>query len=275
MSTTTSHLTVDRGGSGDPRAATAVVGEKKPSRRRLSIRIAMVVAVAFTAWHVFASFLWIAPWAPLREVVPAKMLSGYMIPMFGQSWSVFAPAPINGDNRLDVRAIVDGETTEWISATDVELSMIQYNLFPPRAGIQAEGVASDFRRAWGDLTEEQQAIAELNYFKADWEQRMSDELLEYADDATAIDAYIAEEHRTTAYATQVARAIWGDDVERVQFQVTRQNVIPFASRNDPDAERPGVQHSPTGWRGLVVNDGQSDENFGSVFRRTYERMIDE
>ena len=247
--------------------------EKTVPRRRVYTRVVMILAVAFTAWHVFASFLWIAPWSPLREVVSQKALSAYMLPFFGQSWSVFAPEPINGDYRFEVRAIVDGQETEWVSASDVELSMIRYNLFTPRAGIQAMDVSSQLKGAWADLNDDQKAVAELNYFKDDWEARMSEAMTAYGD-AEVVDAYVAQEHRATAYATQVALAVWGDDVERVQYQATRQNVIPFADRHDPEAERPAVQYSPTGWRGLVVNDGQSQQAFEDVFLPAYERMAE-
>ncbi|MGO1852388.1 MAG: DUF5819 family protein [Microbacteriaceae bacterium] len=240
-------------------------------RRPLYIRIIMCALALVTAWHVFASFLWIAPWAPIRELVGQDRLASYMLPMLGQSWSVFAPEPVNGDYRFEVRAVVDGEETEWVSASDVELSMIQYNLFTPRAGIAAMDVSSQFKGAWGDLTTEQQEIAELNYFKAEWEQRMADAMIEL-DDTTDVSSYIEQEHRATAYATQVAFAVWGDDVERLQYRATRQNVIPFNDRHDPDAERPGIQYSPTGWRGLVVNDGQSEDAFTDVFRAQHERM---
>lgn len=247
------------------------MNERNRPRRRLYVRIIMCGAALVTAWHVFASFLWIAPWAPIREVVGQDVLSSYMIPMFGQSWSVFAPEPVNGDYRFEVRAIVDGEETEWVSASDVELSMIRYNLFTPRAGIVGMDVSSQFKGAWGDLTDEQKDVAELNYFKADWEARMAEAMKEY-DDTTDVASYIEQEHRATAYATQVALAIWGDNVERVQFSATRQNVIPFNDRHDPDAERPGIQYSPTGWRGLVINEGQSQEAFTDVFRAQHERM---
>ena len=247
------------------------MNERNRPRRRLYVRIIMCGAALVTAWHVFASFLWIAPWAPIREVVGQDVLSSYMIPMFGQSWSVFAPEPVNGDYRFEVRAIVDGEETEWVSASDVELSMIRYNLFTPRAGIVGMDVSSQFKGAWGDLTDEQKDVAELNYFKDAWEERMAEAMKEY-DDTTDVASYIEQEHRATAYATQVALAIWGDDVERVQFSATRQNVIPFNDRHDPDAERPGIQYSPTGWRGLVINEGQSQEAFTDVFRAQHERM---
>nr|WP_245325180.1 DUF5819 family protein [Microbacterium amylolyticum] len=263
------------GGSGSSRAATAVVGAQNRKKRRPWVRVVMVIASAFTAWHVFASFLWIAPWAPIREVVPGDMLRDYMIPMFGQSWSVFAPEPINGDLRFEVRALIDGEATEWVSATDVELTMIQYKLFTPRAGIQAMDVSSQYRSAWADLTDDQKSVAELNYFKDEWDVRMGDAMKAYDDNDIAVDAYIEQEHRATGFATQVALAIWGDEIEQVQFQATRQNVIPFASRHDPEAERPGIQYAPTGWRGLVINEGQSNDAFADVFRARYERMVGE
>src|SRR5699024_6735921 len=128
-------------------------------------------------------FLWIAPYSPLREVIPGNMLQNYMIPMFGQSWSVFAPEPINGDYRFEVRAILqDGDDlveTEWINATEVELSMIRYNLFPPRAGIGASEVSSQMKGAIDKLTDDHKVVAALNYFEDDWDVRLEKKLKEY------------------------------------------------------------------------------------------------
>ncbi|MBL3687152.1 hypothetical protein D3248_09365 [Leucobacter zeae] len=243
-------------------------------------------AVVLTAWQVFASFLWIAPYSPLREVVPGNALSSYMLPMFGQSWSVFAPEPINGDYHFNVRAILaDGETeTGWVSATDVELSMIRYNLFPPRAGIQSSEVASGFKDAYDALGGAQKDLVAGAYRGDDWETRMRDELAAGAvevdgsdlgsDRASTeqVDAYLAQEHISAAYATQVARAIWGEDIAAVQFRVSRQNIVPFGERKNPDAQRPDPQMTESGWRELVVEPGQNDENFARTFRAQYERI---
>lgn len=240
-------------------------------RRRPYVRVVMIAAALFTAWHILASFLWIAPYsASAREIVGQERLSSYMIPMLGQSWSVFAPEPINGDYRFEVRAVVNGEETEWVSASDVELSMIRYHLFTPRAGIVGMDVSSQYKGAWGKLNEDQQGVVGLNYFKDDWEERMETALKAYGTDN--VSAYMDQERRATAYATQVALAIWGDDVERIQYQATRQNVIPYEQRHDPDVERPGIQYSFSGWRGLIEVDGQSQDAFTKVFRAQYERM---
>lgn len=253
--------------------ATATEERKK---RSPIVRILMSVTALFTAWHIFASFLWIAPYSPIREVVPGDMLRNYMIPMFGQSWSVFAPEPINGDYRFEVRAIIEdgGEfvETEWVDATEVELSMIQYNLFPPRAGIGASEVASQSKGAFDKLTADHKVIAALNYFEEDWAERLEDKMKEYGETGL-VDAYVKAEQQALAYASQVAFAMWGEEqVVRVQYQSSRQNVIPFAKRNDPDAERPARQLIDVGWRGTVVREGQSQHNFEKTFTKFYDRL---
>ncbi|NYD25788.1 DUF5819 family protein [Leucobacter aridicollis] len=239
----------------------------------------MIAFSLFVAWHIFASFLWIAPPSPLREVVPAKMLSGYMLPMFGQSWSVFAPEPINGDYRIKVRAVTNAsgeeQVTEWVDATEVELSMIQYNLFPPRAGLGAYEVASQLKGSFDKLTDDHRVIAGLNYFDEDWQSRLEQKMKGYGQ-PELVDAYVKAEAQALAYSSQVAFAMWGqENVVRVQYQVTRQNIVPFAKRHDPEAERPPVQHVTTGWRGTVVRDGQNSAAFEDVFVRQYEKIQQE
>ncbi len=243
-------------------------------RRRWWVRVLVALATALTAFHIFSTFLWIAPASGLRQLYPPGVLQGWMIPMFGQSWSVFAPEPINGDYRLQVRATVsDGGTergTDWVDATAAEISMIQYNLTPPRAGIQSTELASRFKGAWDDLSTGQREVAELGYYKGeDWEQRLQQALLAEGDTDEARD-YLEVEHITTAYATQVAYAAFGEDVVAVQFVVSRQNVIPFGQRHDADAQRPAVQPAPVGFRGTVEEPGQDRENFSKVFRKALE-----
>lgn len=241
-----------------------------------------LIAVLFTGWHVFASFLWIAPYSQnAREVVPGEMLTNYMIPLFGQSWSVFAPEPINGDYHFNVRATLDdGSETGWVSATDVELSMIQYNLTPPRAGIQSSEVASSYKGAFDSMEEVDRSVISGDFAVENWEVGLRAALENQKSESgssaetrkTNIDELMREEHRSTAYATQVARAIWGESVQKVQYRVSRQNIVPFAQRHNPDAQRPEPMIVLPGWRGLVVEEGQNDGNFGDVFRAQFERI---
>lgn len=266
------------------------VAAATPAKRKIKpwVRVIAGIATVLTAWQVFASFLWIAPYSPLREVVPGNMLTSYMIPFFGQSWSVFAPEPINGDYHFNVRAMIeeDGKEVEtgWVSATDVELSMIEYNLFPPRAGIQSSEVSSKYKGAFDVLGQGQKNTVAEAFTGEDWEAQLRDALIAGATtddgsdllgdnaDEPAVDEQIAQEHLSTAYATQVARAIWGDQVRQVQFRVSRQNIVPFAERNNPDAVRPAPMVVESGWRGVVTEPGQIDENFGRTFRAQFERI---
>ena len=267
------------------------------------MRAVVFFAALFTAWHLLASFLWIAPYSQnAREIVPGTLLSSYMLPFFGQSWSVFAPEPINGDYHFNVRARItdeNGKITEtgWVSATDVELSMIQYNLFPPRAGIQSSEVASNYKEAFENLEQIQRVIIGGDFVVDKWEiglqaalenqaGRDTDNATDTADTAAAADgatadreintaeitALLAEEHRATAYATQVAKAIWGDSVVAVQYRVSRQNIIPFAERHNPDAQRPEPTIVLPGWRGLLVEPAQNEEAFAEIFAGQFERI---
>lgn len=231
----------------------------------------MVVALVMTAWHVAASFLWIAPAGPARDAVPGDALRSYMLPLYGQSWSVFAPAPINGDHRLDIRAVVveNGEerVTDWVRATDVEISLSRHNLFPPRAANLAINVSSAHQSAYDDLNDDHEAVVAVDYVQDEWQPRLEEDLGEVlgSDDDEAVNAYLEAEEELTAYATQVAYAVWGENVARVQFQTTRQNVVPFAERNEPDAQKPPLQVVNTGWRGLIERDDQSREQFADYF----------
>lgn len=241
------------------------------------VKLIAFAACLLTLCHVGASFLWIAPYSALREIPTQEVLAGYMLPMFGQSWSVFAPEPINGDYHFNVRAVIekDGQEIEtgWVSATDVELSMIRYNLFPPRAGIQSSEVASGQMNAFNKLNADQKAVVGLDFAEEDWEQWMVRSFDELEGENPSTEAYMAEEHLSTAYATQVAYAIWGADaVVKVQYRVSRQNVVPYADRHDPSAQRPDPTFSTTGWRLPIEEEGQSRENFADTFRSQFERI---
>src|SRR6218665_1001005 len=175
---------------------TAPVVAKK-TRREPLVQMTFVTVALFTAWHIFASFLWSSPVTPLRDIIPAKgLLTSYMIPWFGQSWSVFAPEPINGNYIFRVRA------------TLAECAMAEYNLFPPRGANLAIHQASLLFGAYGALTDEQKKFTGQDFFTGDvWLGDLYDKMGGQSS-ATATD-YIVQERYTDAYATQVSLALWG------------------------------------------------------------------
>ncbi|MGI6879938.1 DUF5819 family protein [Microbacterium sp. gxy059] len=232
-------------------------------------RIVLVVLSLLTAWHIFATFLWVAPDSHLRDIVPGeKTLSGYMLPMFGQGWSVFAPSPVNGDYRVEVRAAYEDETgevveTDWVDATAVERSRAHHHLAPSRSAKLSIVYGQRLYKAYGDLDDAQKEIVGYNYFKDDWETRQRDAL--EGDDKEA-SGYIRDERRVIAYATQVAYAVWGEqDFSRVQVRVSRQAIVPFDERDNPDYERKDPIVRDIGWRAPVEREGQSRDDFASYF----------
>ena len=267
-------------GSSNRRPAPSPAASAPPKRRTRGARVALAVAALVTAWHIFASFLWIGPPMPLRQVVPGNLLTQYMIPWLGQSWSVFAPAPINGNYDLKLRAVLaddDGAeiVTDWISAVDAEQKMLVHNLFPPRASSLALKQATALKGAWDALTPGQKKIAELNYFKGDdWLGRMQVAMNEANErkNTMAVATYIVQERYTDAYAVQAARAVWGQKVVRVQYQTSRQNIIPFEQRNNPKAKLPPLQYAVTGWRGLIVMPGQNEQQFAEIFAPLHAKV---
>jgi hypothetical protein len=202
-----------------------------------------------------------------------------MIPLYGQSWSVFAPAPINGNYTLKVRAAWtqdDGSdvVTDWVDATAVETEMSRYNPFPPRAASAAVQQASQFKGAFDDLSADAKVIAGLGYFVGeDWRDRMEKKMRSYGNDGP-VTPYMNEEYYTTAYASQVAKAMWGDKPERVQFEVSRTNIPDFSERNSPDAAPQPAQIASTGWRPIVNLPEQSDARFAEVFRSAEAKVND-
>lgn len=246
--------------------------------RPLWMRVVVVLCVLLTGWHIFATFLWIAPANGLREIVPGKVLSNYMLPLFGQSWSVFAPEPINGNITIKVRAAVGDKgnamITEWVDASAAELDMAHHNLFPPRAAILGVQQGTEYKSAFDKLGKEQQKIVANGYFIGDdWLRRLEADLTSSisGNDAARqasgknVRAFISQEERTAAYATQVALAVWGAEVKSIQISVSRQNITPFKDRHNASAAPEPVRVVASGWRGLHSFAGQNSGHFTEIF----------
>ncbi|MBT1547075.1 DUF5819 family protein [Curtobacterium aurantiacum] len=218
-----------------------------------------------TCWQVFASFLWIAPPTAIRQLVPGDLLERYMLPWFGQSWSVFAPDPINGDNEVLVRAQLrsDDSPTSWVNVTDVEYELARHNPFPPKAATMGTHQAASTRDAWNALTEPQQQAAGRDFTHRSGS--LARTLEKAGGPEQAARAYVQQDEQIRAYATQAAYSIWGADVTAVQFRVQRHPIVPFADRNDPTAQRPGPIIVATGWRALSEPYERSDQGFRRTF----------
>jgi hypothetical protein len=239
--------------------------EPRSGARRFRLSdLGAALLLGVIVWHVFASFLWIAPPTPLRQLVPGEALRSYMLPWFGQSWSVFAPDPINGDNEILVRARLDtGVTTDWQNATDIEYALARHNPFPPKAAAMGMHQAAQFLSQWNALTNPQRDVVGRD-------RRAGADADRTALESSLPADYVDEERRTLAYATLVSRSLWGDEVTEVQFLVQRRGIVTFADRHDTAAERPAPAAAETGWRKPAEVSSEDVEEFASTFRRALD-----
>jgi hypothetical protein len=243
---------------------------RKSGGRRIVMHVSAGLVGLFTVWHIAATSLYSTPATPLRELVPEAALMAYNYPMFDQNWSVFAPEPISANYELSVRSatMVDGElvNTEWVNASKTELKLLRHNPLSPRAGYAAYAQALGTNLAYKKLSEAEQAVVGQSYYEGDmWGQQLEDAMRSQggSDEAT-VNAYLKQEWVTVAYATQVAKAVWGDDALYVQYRISIDNSVPFASRHDDAAQRTLVTVD-SGWRGLVEREGQDDNHFADLF----------
>lgn len=238
-------------------------------------RLASWAVAVIAAIHIVLTMVWVAPSNSIvKEIIPRKTLAVYMEPMFSQSWSVFAPNPMSGTYHLEVRAALAGagapEITEWVDATAAEYTFKYHQLAPGRASKTADILAQRFKDAHDALVSEQKPFVENNYFKDDWQERFKKRLVDNQSSKAKTSTYLRLDRMVTAYATQVAHAVWDGEIERVQFRVTRTAPISFAKRHNPDAKPPKPTVINAGWRGTVVEEGQNSERFAEFFLRGLE-----
>jgi hypothetical protein len=177
---------------------------------------------------------------------------------------------VNADSEVLVRADVrdpdtgEFETTEWVSATRLEWKLVEANPFPPRSTRLSANLYRRLSSAWYDLNVEQRDVVADDFFTIDddWAQ-LKDALEQQTDDdvsASDIDEMAHLDQVATAYATQVAIAIWGVDLSSVQVEIRRTPVPRWDDRfEDFDPDSSFVR--TFGWRPLFTFDGQDDTAF--------------
>lgn len=227
--------------------------------------------VGVVALHFAVTFLWNAPANPIKDSVGGQV-TGYMRPFFQQNWSLFAPNPVNAEDELLVRAQVadpqTGElrTTDWEQPTRLEWTLVHHNPLPPRSSRVTSNLHRRVNTAWNALTDEQQEIVARDYTDmADW-QPLADDLIASQGGQTSsrVADIVRADRVATGYATQFAKARWGEEVAAVQFQLRRTPVPRWADRLDPPPEDPSFTTREFGWRPALVDPDQDEAAFADV-----------
>lgn len=224
------------------------------------------VLLVLLLWHVGATALWNMPGNPIRTDM-RPTVADYLLPYFDQNWGLFAPDPINSNEHIQVRARLegaDGEVveTDWFDATAYEVRRILHDPFPSRAVRPSTTYYRNIASAVRSLSGEQRAVLLDDYSDGNWDRLAAD--LSAAGPARGVGDQIRLERMNAAYATGVARAVWGDHVVAVQIRLQGEQIPRFDDRLDPDAAST-FSYTDFGWRPIWHMTDQDQQVFDEFF----------
>lgn len=242
------------------------------TRPRIAI-VTMFVVLALAATHMFLTATVNMPYSHVKyEVLPGQLADAYARPYLVQNYRIFAPNPASEDRELWVRAWIeddDGIRTEtaWINATAVELADTSRKVLRKQLTIVG---AEAYMAAYRGLTAPQREVVTGGNFHRDGDRVILQSALAERGSAGA---YMRASDYVTAYATQVAHALYGDDHEilAVQSRIVYEPVVRWRDRDDPDAAPPARTETRAGWREPLEYPTQDREEFARSFLSWLDR----
>jgi hypothetical protein len=225
------------------------------------------------AWHFLATYTWNASPNATRDAIGEQTLTAYMIPMFGQSWSVFAPNPGSTNQSLEVRATVlnDGTQTEteWFSLTGLSTTRdVQLHPIPSRMYLNDYILADRYFDSAMAIAENIRDQVGRDYGGDNWGEALRADLLAAigTPESATVDNFVNYELAVAGLVSEAAVARWGDGVTKVQVRVVKTPVVPFAERHtDATTEQ---TYFVDGWRTPVRIPGLDTAVFQSMFRES-------
>lgn len=216
--------TSEASASADAASSTTTV----PSRgARLGVW-AMLIVVMF---HAAAIALWVGPDNLLRRQIGFERLRSYVLPLFDQNWSVFAPEADFGNELFSIRATVrsgGGSTvqTSWVPVTAAEIvPAVRHHPFPSRTVAITNRLANEHVKVWGALSQAQKTVvgsSAADVTLAQLRQKVIGLATNDVERAAAVN-YLKVETASEYFLTGIARGIWGDRL--VSFQIFRSQLL--------------------------------------------------
>jgi hypothetical protein len=200
-----------------------------PPQHGLAARAALWVVLAVVLVHSAAIALWVAPTNLLRHTIGPDRLSGYILPMFDQAWSVFAPEADSQYDLFELRATLRGadgrETvTPWRPVTEREVvASLRYHPFPSRTALMSTRLGGHLQKAFNDLSQRQRDIVAASGRDVSVDEVGRRLTAAAADDVERlhVTTYLRTEVATEYFLSGMADAIWGEGVVAVQFRKYR------------------------------------------------------
>lgn len=261
------------GGTNSARGGSVSEMERRAALRRMP-RVARVLALllAFAVvTHTALIATWVAPNNQIRQTIGASSLRAYVLPVFEQNWSIFAPNPRRTAVALEVRArIEDPQTgersvTEWVDLVALEEAMIPGNPLAPRMSNASRRVADRLHSAVSNMNDEQRDWLQANYLTTPIEQlrtRLTDVEGDSPASATQIDNYLIADRAAAALATAHAKHTAGGEVIHVQYRSSTRPVPSYTNREDQTVDDTARNERDYGWRAPVDLTDQDLEFYG-------------
>lgn len=236
---------------GSDAASAPEAGRPTPT---LSARLALWLVLAVVVVHSGIVALWVAPNNLLRQSIGASRVDDYILPMWDQAWSVFAPEADSGYERYEVRALVkrgNGEgSTAWTPVTAREVvASVRHHPFPSRTALITTRLGAHVQRYYNALNGDQkQLVAD-----ADREVTLDElraQLLAAADSEAErgrVGPFLRAESATEHFLSGIADAIWGEDVVAIQFRKDKIVVSRYTDTDRPRQVRIAHQYF-SNWR---------------------------
>lgn len=227
--------------------------------------------------HMFFTAVYNTPSEDLKYgALPGAAADRYVRPYLVQDYKIFAPDPADTDRQLWVRAWVEdaaGErtSTEWVNASRVELAETYRKTLRKQLSVVG---AERLMGAYSALNDTHKAVVAKNHLDGEELYGLHDAMVEADDsDPAAVGEFIRADNYVTSYATQVAKALWGDQgtIAGVQVRAVYDPVIRWVDRKDPDAERPASRYTDLGWVPSMEWPTQDPEAFARTFSAWAER----
>ena len=134
--------------------------------------------------------------------------------------------------------------------------------------------AERYMGAYRGLNDAQREVLSSSNFHREGDRALLEQQLAVEGSATA---YMTASDYVTAYATQVAYALYGEghEILAVQSRVVYNPVIRWNDRFDPEAVPPASVTTVEGWREPLEYAGQDREEFARTFLDWYDAAGEE
>lgn len=246
---------------------------------RASKRLVAACIVLAAVVHSFLVMLWVMPANPIRSAVgPARVqryISNPVLPL-DQSWSVFAPVPIHGEEYILIRAFIGdpatgvGKLTNWYDVSADYESRIPYVLTPSRVHLVPARVAANLGQTGANLNPAQKKVLSVGFDRRHLPQ-LRRALLKLnkggADGRRAVTAYLKYDEMMTRYVSLYARARWGSGITLVQYQIGIRWVPDFTQRHQYTLQDVKVAFTVHGFRPATWSSG------GDATRRIFAKYV--